>query len=155
MFYIIISLLSLVHAIINRDLSPMGAQCSDNDSCQTGFCVHSICFAHTWTSDFRQGLGNFNVVQDAFGKPNRAFGWFEDEVVMRVTYPEASSIPSRSNIGGSGFYAQPLDLTRSSRIWLEYDVFFPVDFDFVLVSERLLIVKGWQASWSLWRPYGL
>jgi hypothetical protein len=35
-------------------------------------------------------------------------------------------------VGGTGFYADPVDLTQASTVTLSYKVFFPADFDFVM-----------------------
>lgn len=51
---------------------------------------------------------------------------------VRVVYPKGSFDLGHSSapVGGAEFYAHPMDLTRAQNVTLEYEVYFPVDFDF-------------------------
>jgi hypothetical protein len=51
--------------------------------------------------------------------------------MLQLLYPAGSVNPGNRPQGGAEFYAAPLNLARASNITLEYDVFFPADFDFV------------------------
>lgn len=53
------------------------------------------------------------------------------DLVMQVEFPAGSYVPSRNPVGGTGFYAQPIDIKNASFVSLSYKVFFPLDFDFV------------------------
>ncbi|EGG08263.1 family 14 polysaccharide lyase [Melampsora larici-populina 98AG31] len=57
-----------------------------------------------------------------------------NDTVMQVLYPKGSANPDRRNsaspIGGIGFYASPLDLSKATNVSLYYSVFFPSNFDF-------------------------
>ncbi|KAI8850493.1 hypothetical protein BC829DRAFT_361421, partial [Chytridium lagenaria] len=50
--------------------------------------------------------------------------------VIRALYPQNSFKPSSNPVGGFGLSAAPLDLTRTQKVTLEYQVFFPRDFEF-------------------------
>lgn len=52
--------------------------------------------------------------------------------ILRVLYPEGSINPASRPQGGAQFYANPLDITQARSVTLEYDVYFPADFEFVL-----------------------
>lgn len=56
----------------------------------------------------------------------------QDRSVLRVLYPEGSINPANRPQGGAQFYANPLDITQAQSVTLEYDVYFPADFEFVL-----------------------
>ena len=66
--------------------------------------------------------------------------------VMRVTYPAGSWSPGSVKPGGTLFYAYPYKSSPSSSAnpfsrqtaYLEYEVYFPPDFDFVKGSKILL-----------------
>lgn len=104
-------------------------ECIDSDTCDI-----SSCFSNQWRGDWSTGsLDSWNLVSAGYGRKNRKYGWFQDELVMRVSYPANSSIPSRDPVGGTGFYASPANLTGIKNILLEYQVYFPKSFDFVLV----------------------
>ena len=48
------------------------------------------------------------------------------------SYPKGSFKPANSgNVGGTGFYATPIDLSKARRVTLEYKIFFESGFDFV------------------------
>lgn len=50
---------------------------------------------------------------------------------LQIIYPKGSKNPGNSPQGGSEFYGQPLDLTKSRNVSMEYSVYFPHDFNFV------------------------
>ncbi|VDB84555.1 unnamed protein product [Peniophora sp. CBMAI 1063] len=56
----------------------------------------------------------------------------QDLSILRVLYPEGSINPANRPQGGAQFYANPLDITEARSVTLEYDVYFPADFEFVL-----------------------
>lgn len=47
-----------------------------------------------------------------------------------IRYPAGSYKPSASPVGGTGFYATPIDLSTAKTVSLEYKLFFPADFQF-------------------------
>lgn len=51
---------------------------------------------------------------------------------IQVKYPKGSMDPSQTSapIGGAEFYANPMDVTFAQNVTLEYEVYFPLDFDF-------------------------
>ncbi|KAH9977425.1 hypothetical protein BJV74DRAFT_781262 [Russula compacta] len=51
--------------------------------------------------------------------------------MLQIFYPKDSVNPAGSPQGGSQFYASPLDITKARNVTLEYDVFFPSDFEWV------------------------
>ncbi|WWC89137.1 uncharacterized protein L201_004055 [Kwoniella dendrophila CBS 6074] len=57
--------------------------------------------------------------------------WDTTKNALQILYPSGSVNPGNSPQGGSEFYAQPLDITKSTNASLEYSIYFPPDFDFV------------------------
>ncbi|TDL20236.1 hypothetical protein BD410DRAFT_791353 [Rickenella mellea] len=51
--------------------------------------------------------------------------------VLQLLYPEGSFSPSHDPVGGSDFYATPIEVANASSVTLEYSIFFPSDFDWV------------------------
>ena len=68
--------------------------------------------------------------------------WDNSSSVLQLLYPEDSINPGTEPQGGADFYATPLDLHNASSIALEYSVFFPIDFDWVLAGKLPGIVGG-------------
>ncbi|KAJ8331052.1 hypothetical protein O5D80_001061 [Batrachochytrium dendrobatidis] len=68
--------------------------------------------------------GNLDIVRDPTGY---------DASVWRVLYPGSSYRPKAIDapIGGAGFYSAPIDLSNAKSVTYQYDVLFPVGFDFV------------------------
>jgi len=62
--------------------------------------------------------------------------------VLQLFYPESSINPGSEPQGGSDFYATPLDLSDSQNVTLDYSVFFPVDFEWVLAGKLPGIYGG-------------
>lgn len=121
----------------------MGSRCTSVDTCRSGLtCEFHTCFSNYWSGTFSAGFSSWNLERDSYGKENRAFGYFNGDIVCRVRYPKGSTTPKQNNVGGTGFYAVPLELSGSTRIWLEYDVFFPKSFDFVLGGKLPGIFGG-------------
>ncbi|KAG6907515.1 hypothetical protein DXG01_008604 [Tephrocybe rancida] len=58
--------------------------------------------------------------------------WDDNGSVIQLYYPTGSVNPAQRPVGGAQFYASPLDLTNARRVTLEYSVFFPDDFNWVL-----------------------
>ena len=50
--------------------------------------------------------------------------------LINIRYPAGSYKPSASPVGGTGFYATPIDLSTAKTVSLEYKLFFPADFQF-------------------------
>lgn len=70
----------------------------------------------------RYGIENLDFIKN----PNN-----DTEIVMKITYPFGSYIPSnKDNIGGIGFYAKPLDIPKNNKIIIsfQYDVYFQDNF---------------------------
>jgi hypothetical protein len=88
-----------------------------------------------WSISDIRSLGDFGTLErDSYGSENRAY--VEDPVdrnltTLRVRYPAKSFKPSVKPVGGTGFYAKPVDLSNSTIVTLEYDLLFPAGFDFV------------------------
>ncbi|KAJ3212652.1 hypothetical protein HDU67_003680 [Dinochytrium kinnereticum] len=76
-----------------------------------------------WNVSWSYGRNNVRVVDDPTALT---------ENVIRVSYPEGSFKPSSTPVGGFGISAQPLNLKTNQTVTLEYQVFFPNDFDFNL-----------------------
>lgn len=92
--------------------------------------------------------------------------WDNSSSALQLLYPANSINPGSDPQGGSDFYATPLDLSHSQNVTLEYSVFFPVDFDWVLAG-KLPGIYGGHAGCSggdaaitcfstrlMWRPGG-
>jgi hypothetical protein len=93
-------------------------------------------WVRTWAiTENITSIQDFGLIEkDAYGSDNRQYVLDPAEgsnTVMRVEYPEGSYVPSKNPVGGTGFYAQPIDIKNASFVSLSYKVFFPVDFDFV------------------------
>lgn len=58
----------------------------------------------------------------------------DPETVMEITYPANSINPGNAEhpLGGAEIYASPLDITQAQNITLEYSIFFPSNFSFML-----------------------
>ena len=56
-----------------------------------------------------------------------------DHTALRLYYPAGSINPGNSeqDQGGADFYAEPLDISKSRNVTMEYSVFFPANFSFV------------------------
>ncbi|KAI8591898.1 hypothetical protein BDZ88DRAFT_410048 [Geranomyces variabilis] len=83
---------------------------------------------------FAAGIDALNIVHSTYGEelrsvvPDPAGG---RDKVMRVLYPASSYNPSGRPIGGTGFYAQPADISAATTVSLEYLIYFPKGFNFV------------------------
>lgn len=54
------------------------------------------------------------------------------DLVLRVVYPTKSINPESSTVGGLGFVAEPLKITKSDKVVsFQYNVYFPKGFKFV------------------------
>lgn len=54
------------------------------------------------------------------------------DLVLRVKYPANSRNPEVTPIGGLGFLAEPLNITKNEKVVsFQYSVYFPKGFDFV------------------------
>ncbi|KAI8996098.1 hypothetical protein BC832DRAFT_595668 [Gaertneriomyces semiglobifer] len=94
-----------------------------------------------WRSPpFEEGcFGKWNVIKEAYGNDNREIVPAPEtskrstnlDNVLRVRYPAKSYVPSRSPVGGTGFYARPTDLSDARTVQFRYEVYFENGFDFV------------------------
>lgn len=58
-----------------------------------------------------------------------------DTTLLRLFFPAGSIDPAKKPQGGAEFYASPIDITSARNVTLQYSVFFPLDFDFVLAGK--------------------
>jgi hypothetical protein len=61
--------------------------------------------------------------------------WDNAGAVMQLHYPAHSIDPAQKPQGGADFYAAPLDISDATNVTLQYSVFFPADFDWVLAGK--------------------
>ena len=54
---------------------------------------------------------------------------------LQLFYPAGSINPESEPQGGADFYASPIDISKANNVTLEYSVFFPADFDWVLAGK--------------------
>ncbi|OBZ75549.1 Alpha-1,3/1,6-mannosyltransferase ALG2, partial [Grifola frondosa] len=67
--------------------------------------------------------------------PNSTLPNDNSTALLQLFYPANSINPSSEPQGGADFYATPLDLKHAQNVTLEYSVFFPSDFDWVLAGK--------------------
>ncbi|KAJ3805867.1 hypothetical protein F5876DRAFT_81302 [Lentinula aff. lateritia] len=70
--------------------------------------------------------------------------WTNATSALQILYPENSIDPARKPQGGAEFYAAPLELKDAKNVTLEYGVFFPQDFDWVLGGKLPGLYGGRQ-----------
>ncbi len=75
-----------------------------------------------WNPRMAYGAKNLQFAPDPSGGGN----------VMKVRYPAGSYVPNGRIIGGVGFKAKPLSVSGASQLTLEYQVYFPSGFNFVM-----------------------
>jgi hypothetical protein len=93
--------------------------------------------------------------------------WDNSSSVLQLLYPENSINPGSKPQGGAEFYATPLTIQSAKNVSLEYSVFFPVDYDWVL-GGKLPGLYGGHTGCSggnnaltcfstrlMWRPEGM
>jgi hypothetical protein len=89
-------------------------------------------------------LDSFKIFKDAYGKTNREF--VKDPVgtdtVLRLRYPAGSFKPSSVPVGGTGFYAMPIDLSTAKTVAFTYKIFFPTGFNFVKGGKLPGLIGG-------------
>jgi hypothetical protein len=68
-----------------------------------------------------------------FGPPSPR--WDNSSAAMQLLYPATSSNPAGKPVGGAEIYFSPLDLSHAQSVTLQYSVFFPFDFDWVLAGK--------------------
>lgn len=61
--------------------------------------------------------------------------WDNSSSVLQLLYPADSINPGSKPLGGAEFYATPLPLAGAQDVTLEYSVFFPADFNWVLAGK--------------------
>ncbi|KAJ3010799.1 hypothetical protein HKX48_007199 [Thoreauomyces humboldtii] len=92
----------------------------------------------SWTGgDFTSSwMTSWKVTKDSYGAANRALTVDPTGAatgkVLQITYPAGTRNPANGNVGGTGFYASPLSMTKTVTAELTYQVFFPKGFNFVL-----------------------
>ncbi|KAI7865107.1 hypothetical protein BDF14DRAFT_1730898 [Spinellus fusiger] len=79
---------------------------------------------------------NYDIVSDPdLSQPPNA--------VLRVTYPKGSRNPAHNPQGGIGFHAQPIQVSDTVTVTdLEYQVYFPKSYNFVLGGKLPGIIGG-------------
>lgn len=57
-----------------------------------------------------------------------------NSTLIQIFYPANSINPGNAEtpVGGAEFYAHPVEIRSATSVTLNYSIFFPVDFDFVL-----------------------
>ncbi|KAF7790964.1 hypothetical protein EIP86_001923 [Pleurotus ostreatoroseus] len=68
--------------------------------------------------------------------------WDNSSAVIQLLYPAGSINPESEPQGGADFYASPLDIKNATNVTMEYSVFFPQDFDWVLAGKLPGIYGG-------------
>lgn len=76
----------------------------------------------SWNIKFAYLTENRQIVKDPLGGT---------ETVLKVKYP-AGSYSTATQKGGTGFFVYPFPNITTGHVSLEYDVLFPLDFEFVL-----------------------
>lgn len=74
--------------------------------------------------------------------PPTAPTWDNSSSALQLFYPAGSVNPTTEPQGGADFYAAPIDIRNTQNISLEYSVFFPADFDWVLAGKLPGIYGG-------------
>ncbi|TPX60718.1 hypothetical protein PhCBS80983_g01620 [Powellomyces hirtus] len=128
---------------------PFGFPCNAPSDCLSGACSAGFCdtgkgkssqksskpSSSSWEmTTFHDGLEPINIVKTSYGEDNREIvpdPAGSGDKVLRVTYPAGSYNPSGKPRGGTGFYAQPVDLSHATAVSFEVQMFFPKGFDFV------------------------
>ncbi|KAJ3171759.1 hypothetical protein HDU87_008301 [Geranomyces variabilis] len=101
---------------------------SKGSSGSSGSSWASGAFKSNWASTWK-------VTKDTYGQANRAL--VPDPTgsasgnVLQITYPAGTRNPKDGNVGGTGFYASPIDLSAASTVTFSYQVLFPTGFNFV------------------------
>ncbi|KAJ3152024.1 hypothetical protein HDU89_001671 [Geranomyces variabilis] len=91
----------------------------------------------SWASGaFKSNWANtWKITKDTYGQANRAL--VPDPTgsasgnVLQITYPAGTRNPKDGNVGGTGFYASPIDLSGASTVTFSYQILFPKGFNFV------------------------
>jgi len=93
-------------------------------------------------SKFTGGQGNLEFVNSVPAKAKRPDGLvFSDDRdkntlpstnLLQLLFPAGSINPGTKPQGGAEFYASPIDIASARNVTLQYSVFFPLGFDFVL-----------------------
>ncbi|KAI8929494.1 hypothetical protein BC831DRAFT_547607 [Entophlyctis helioformis] len=88
----------------------------------------------------RRSLSAFGIANESFGLTNRRFSPDPaspngQPIVLEVFYPAGSVNPLNKfapAVGGTGFYAQPINLSGARTVTFDFEVYFPRDFNFVI-----------------------
>ncbi|KND04922.1 polysaccharide lyase family 14 protein [Spizellomyces punctatus DAOM BR117] len=126
---------------------PFGFPCDTPKDCLSGSCTGGYCDTgksttskpsttgeQSWElTDLTTGTDAFNVVKSSYGETNRKI--VKDPAgsgkpVLSVFYPAGSYNPSGKPRGGTGFYAQPINLSNAKVVSFEYQIYFPSGFAF-------------------------
>ncbi|TPX33842.1 hypothetical protein SmJEL517_g03303 [Synchytrium microbalum] len=121
-------------------LPTLGSSCTSACQGSSIKCIDSICQTSwkqpTWSSSSTPSnmLNGWSVSFFAWDAASQITANPDQsgDYVMRVVYPAGSRNPAASPVGGLGFYAEPLDLTYASVVTIQFDVYFPSNFNFVL-----------------------
>ncbi|ESK85255.1 polysaccharide lyase family 14 protein [Moniliophthora roreri MCA 2997] len=65
--------------------------------------------------------------------------------IIQILYPKGSINPKNNILGGTEFYASPIDITTAKNVTFAYSVFFPKDFDFVKGGKLPGLYGGHEA----------
>ncbi|KAG5641151.1 hypothetical protein DXG03_005890 [Asterophora parasitica] len=88
---------------------------------------------------FSGGRKNIKIVQaipdSVIALSDDSTSWDDTGTILQLFYPAGSINPAQRPVGGAQFYATPLDLTDARSVTLEYSVFFPADFSWVLAGK--------------------
>lgn len=99
----------------------------------------------------------WNIVKVIFGKNTNNYEIIQgntisflntNETVLKVFYPKNSYTPSKTPVGGIGFFASPKKIFKADEVVLKYDVFFDPNFDPVLGGKLpgLFIGQGTEST---------
>jgi len=55
--------------------------------------------------------------------------------LLQIYYPAGSVNPGQKPLGGAEFYASPIEISNAHNVTLQYSVYFPSDFDWVLAGK--------------------
>ncbi|KAJ3152359.1 hypothetical protein HDU86_005888 [Geranomyces michiganensis] len=95
---------------------------------QSGSSWEYAAFKSNWASTWK-------ITKDTYGDQNRDLvpdptGSSPGDV-LQITYPAGTRNPKDGKIGGTGFYASPIDLSSARTVTFSYEILFPKGFNFV------------------------
>ncbi|KAA1477690.1 hypothetical protein DENSPDRAFT_787000 [Dentipellis sp. KUC8613] len=110
--------------------------------------------------------GSRNDVEPTSSASEEYYTLASSPTLLQLFYPSGSINPAGRPQGGSDFYASPIDVSNAFSVTLQYDVFFPADFDWVLGGKLPGLYGGHDACSGgddalncfstrlMWRPNG-